>query len=260
MTAAVSKQETLAGTFFAVQDAKKTFQGTNGEMVETLAGVSFAARDGELLAVLGPSGCGKTTLLRVLARELALDGGTIDFSQSLGRGDTAVVWQENSLMAWKTALANVEFALLASGRPAGERRAMAREWIERVGLGEFAKAYPAELSEGMRKRVQLAAALAVRPKLLLADEPFAALDFETRMHIHELLLSLWAESGCTCLFITHDVHEAVALASRILVLTPRPARVREIIENPLPRPRDLRSLYGEAEFHAQVSRIWGCLR
>ena len=247
----------------SIRGASKSFSTQSGERVTVFTDLSFDVYRGEFLALVGPSGCGKSTLLNAICGEVDLDGGSIMVESNGNKGQRrsiSVVWQEDALMPWKTAMANVEFPMIARGVDVEKRRETASKWLKTVGLDGFLHSYPLELSQGMRKRVGIAAALAPHPRILLLDEPFSALDLYTKLEIENELLSLWAEAKITVVMVTHDVHEAVGLADRIIVLTSRPATLRAVHLNPLPRPRNLRSLYGEPQFHDQVRQVWALMK
>jgi NitT/TauT family transport system ATP-binding protein len=228
-----------------VKNLVKTFDTPNGP-VHALERVSLEARRREFLCVIGPSGCGKSTLARILAGledftsgEVLLDGAPIR-----GPGpDRGMVFQAYTLFPWLTVLKNVMFGLevtQACSRDQAEREA--RQWIELVDLKRFTDSYPHQLSGGMKQRVAIARALANRPRILLMDEPFGALDAQTRCQMQFYLLQIWKAVDVTILFITHDLEEAVYLADRILVLDAHPGRVRELVEVPVPRPRSQEQL------------------
>lgn len=211
------------------------------------------------MAILGPSGCGKSTLLNILARVNSLDSGHVEYGFQSSNGKTseiAVAWQEDSLMPWKTVFSNIDFPLIVKNIQEGERHSRVLKWIKLMGLQGFATYYPSELSQGMRKRASLAAALISEPQILLMDEPFSALDPYTKHQIEKEVVGLWESLDTTIVLVTHDIQEAVALADRIVVLSAQPAIVKRILVNPLPRPRDLDSLYGQAEFHEVVRELW----
>ena len=223
-----------------VRDLVKTFASPAGAVV-ALDRVSFQTHRRELMCVIGPSGCGKSTLARVLAGleektggEVLLDGRPIE-----GPGpERGMVFQTYTLFPWLTVLKNVMFGLEVSqglGKAAAEQQA--QEWIDLVGLGRFADAYPHQLSGGMKQRVAIVRALANRPRVLLMDEPFGALDAQTRAQMQSYLLQIWRQVDVTIVFITHDLDEAVYLADRILVLDAHPGRVRDLVEVAVPRPR-----------------------
>jgi ABC-type nitrate/sulfonate/bicarbonate transport system ATPase subunit len=215
----------------------KTF-ATRGGPLRALEGIDLTMADGEFIAIVGASGCGKSTLLRIVAGlqeatdgMLELDGQPLD-----GPGkDRVMVFQQYTLYPWLSARKNIEFGLF--DLPRAERARVAREHLAIVGLAEFADHYPAQLSGGMQQRVAIARALAVRPSILLMDEPFGALDAQTRELMQELLLSIWERDRLSVLFVTHDIDEAVFLSDRICVLSSRPGRIKEMITNPLERPR-----------------------
>jgi NitT/TauT family transport system ATP-binding protein len=223
-----------------VRDLVKDFE-TLHSTVRALDKVSLVAHRREFLCVIGPSGCGKSTLIRILAGlddltsgEVLLDGAPIH-----GPGpDRGMVFQGYTLFPWLTVLKNVMFGLEVTGTCSrGDAERQAREWIALVGLERFTDAYPHQLSGGMKQRVAIARALANRPRILLMDEPFGALDAQTRCQMQSYLLEIWKAVDVTIVFITHDLEEAVYLADRILVLDAHPGRVRELMEVPVPRPR-----------------------
>jgi NitT/TauT family transport system ATP-binding protein len=217
----------------------KTFRSERGVTV-ALEGVDLAIGENEFVALVGTSGCGKSTLLSIAAGLESQDEGiiTIDGEPILAPGlDRGVVFQSYTLLPWLTTLENVEFALQAAGKPVREAREIAQSHLELVGLQGFEKAFPAELSGGMKQRVAIARALSYRPKMLLMDEPFGALDALTRHHMQELLTGIWEKHRLTVLFVTHDVEEAVYLSDRVAVMTNRPGRIKTVVEIDLPRPR-----------------------
>jgi NitT/TauT family transport system ATP-binding protein len=198
--------------------------------------------DGEFVTIVGPSGCGKSTLLHILGGFVRADAGRIRVH---GRDvvapgpDRGMVFQEFALFPWRTVAGNVGWALEVQGRPAAERAAIVERHLELTGLAEFRNHLPGELSGGMKQRVALARVLAFDPEVLLMDEPFGALDAQTREGMQEELMRLWERTGKTIVFVTHDIEEAVYLGDRVVVLTARPARIREELVLELPRPRDL---------------------
>jgi NitT/TauT family transport system ATP-binding protein len=215
-----------------------------GQAVQALHHVDFEAGFGEFVCVLGVSGCGKSTLLQLVAGleppsagEIRLDGVRLDGPHI----DTSIVFQEHGLFPWMTVQANIEFNLLARHVAKAERRRIAGELIRLVGLDGFQEKFPHELSGGMRQRVGIARALSTNPRLMLMDEPFAALDAQTRSIMQDELLRVWQAERRTVIFITHNVDEAIYLADRVVVMTPRPGRIRRVIEVDLPRPRDIAS-------------------
>ncbi|WP_433593501.1 ABC transporter ATP-binding protein [Nocardia sp. CA-145437] len=205
---------------------------------EPVAQVDLSIEPGEIVVLLGPSGCGKSTLLRALSGLLRPSAGSAEVDGvAVGSGaeQCAMMFQEDALLPWRTARRNVEFALKLRGAPRGERRGEARELLAQVGLQDFADHLPSALSGGMRQRVQLARTLATRPRVLLMDEPFGALDAQTRTEMQRLLISVWQRYRTTVLFVTHDVDEALLLADRIVLLTARPARTQRIVTITEPR-------------------------
>jgi NitT/TauT family transport system ATP-binding protein len=238
-----------------VRGVSKVF--ANG--VEALADVSLDVQAGEFLSVLGPSGCGKSTLLRLIAGLAEPTTGTIDWSDERGREDLGFVFQEPTLMPWATALANVALPLKLRGIAKGEREARAAEALDNVGLKGFERVWPRELSGGMKMRVSLARALVVQPRLLLMDEPFAALDEITRHRLNDDLLELWQRSGVTIVFVTHSVFESVFLSQRIVVMTARPGRVSAelAVTTPYPRSQAFRTSAEYAAWCRQASSRLG---
>ena len=222
-----------------IEGLGKTFRTDRGTTV-ALKCVDLAIGDNEFVALVGTSGCGKSTLLSIAAGLETHDEGSIAINgepitaPGLDRG---VVFQSYTLFPWLTAQQNVEFALKASGKSAAEAKDIARSHLHVVGLDGFETAFPAELSGGMKQRVAIARALSYRPKMLLMDEPFGALDALTRHHMQELLTGVWEKHRLTVLFITHDVEEAVYLSDRVAVMTNRPGRIKTIVPVDLPRPR-----------------------
>ena len=237
-----------------VRDLGKRFRSPQGD-VDALRGINFNVHRREFICVIGPSGCGKSTLARILAGldhhtsgEALLDGKPID-----GPGqDRGMVFQGYSLFPWLTVKKNVMFGPLMNGR--GDAESDALLWLELVGLEKFADSYPHQLSGGMRQRVAIARALVNQPRILLMDEPFGALDAQTRAKMQSHLIDIWRNVDVTVLFITHDLDEAIYLADRILVLKAHPGEVQEIIEVPVPRPRSP-SQFNSPEFRATKARL-----
>ena len=219
-------------------------------------------RPGEFVSIVGPSGCGKTTFLNAVDGLLPISGGTLELNgkpiQRPGP-DRAMVFQQASLLPWRTVLGNVVYGLeLAHRTSKRERLERAREFIRLVGLGGFEDAFPTELSGGMQQRVNLARALATDPDILLLDEPFAALDAQTREFMQRELLRIWGATRKTALFITHDIKEAVYLADRVAVFTKRPGRVKKTVDIDLPRPREL-NIKRDQRFLEYEDQIWSSI-
>ena len=226
-----------------IKDVKKVYEGRNGPVV-ALNGANLEIQDNEFICVVGPSGCGKSTLLNILAGlleptsgEILVDGKPVE-GTSVDRG---VVFQQYALFPWLTVKKNVEFGLKLQKKSKEECEAIAMKYIKMVGLEKFTNSYPKELSGGMKQRVAIARAYAVNPSLLLMDEPFGALDAQTRTQLQTELLKTWEEEKKTCFFITHDVEEAILLASRVVVMSARPGRIKEVIDIDIPYPRDQES-------------------
>ena len=218
----------------------RRFNTRDGGSFEALKDVSFSVKDKEFFSIIGPSGCGKTTLLKMVAGLIRPTAGTIEIDgrEVAGPGnDRAMVFQHFVLLPWADILTNIGFGLELRGMSRKESREAARPFLERVGLTRFADHYPHELSGGMQQRVGLARALAVAPDILLMDEPFGALDAQTRQLMQEDLMRLWEEEQKTVIFVTHSMDEAAYLSDRVLVMDTHPGAVREILDVPLARPR-----------------------
>jgi NitT/TauT family transport system ATP-binding protein len=218
------------------------------ELMVALDRVNATVRRGELVTLLGPSGCGKTTLLRLTAGLLAADEGRIAVQGTPLTGprkDACMVFQNFGLLPWRTVLGNVEFPLEIDGVPAAQRREAAGHFIDLVGLGAFAEHYPHELSGGMQQRVGIARALMRKPILIFMDEPFGALDAQTREQLQEDFLKIWSRTGATVIFVTHSIDEALLLSDRIFVFATRPGRIREVIDSPVASER----LTSDVRFH-----------
>jgi NitT/TauT family transport system ATP-binding protein len=223
-----------------ISQLQKTFASPNNTLVTALRDVNFEVRRREFICVIGPSGCGKSTLIRILAGLDHPTGGAVLLDGQAVEGpcrDRGMVFQSYTLFPWLTVLKNVMFGLRMNNVGAAQAEAEAMQWLDLVGLTKFADAYPHQLSGGMKQRVAIARALANKPRILLMDEPFGALDAQTRCQMQKHLLEIWANVDITVLFITHDLDEAILLADRIVVLGANPGHVKEIIEVPVPRPR-----------------------
>ncbi|MBE3590718.1 MAG: ABC transporter ATP-binding protein [Firmicutes bacterium] len=244
-----------------IENVAKTFVSRRGT-VEALAPVSLDVPAGSFVTILGPSGCGKSTLLRIVAGLEEASQGVVRVGgrEVCGPGaDRGMVFQAYSLFPWLTVRENIEFGLRAKGVPPRERRAISDEYLRQIGLEAFADRYPKELSGGMKQRVAIARALANDPQVLLLDEPFGALDAQTRAIMQEHVLGVWEKYHKTILFVTHDIEEAVFMADAVVVMTKRPGRIREVVPVDLPRPRDYHARF-TPEFTALKERLTEIIR
>jgi NitT/TauT family transport system ATP-binding protein len=234
-----------------------------GTTVTALQDINLDVRAGEFLVIVGPSGCGKSTLLDLLGGLAEPTSGRILVDGRLVTGpglDRGIVFQQYALLPWRTAQGNVEFGLEAKHVPRRERAAKAREYLDLVGLHGFADRYPHELSGGMKQRVAIARSLAFDPDVLLMDEPFAALDAQTRDGLQDELLRIWEKTGKTIVFITHGIEEAVYLGQRVAVMTSRPGRIKQIVDIPLASRSATEDLRSDPEFVHYRHEIWKLLR
>jgi NitT/TauT family transport system ATP-binding protein len=232
------------------------------ETVEVLHGLDLDVREGEFISVLGPSGCGKSTFLSILAGLAERGGGDIQISGRQLQGvnpNQGVVFQGYALFPWRTVLENIEVGLEIRGVGRAERRRIADEYLELVGLHGFGSRYPHEISGGMKQRVAIARSLAYEPDVLLMDEPFAALDAQTREILQGELLRIWEQRRKTIVFITHSLDEAIFLSDRVAVMTRRPGAIKAILEVPLPRPRDA-ELRNAPEFVRLRQQAWDMIK
>ncbi|MQA98567.1 MAG: ATP-binding cassette domain-containing protein, partial [Streptosporangiales bacterium] len=230
--------------------------------VRALSDVSLTVGAGEFVSVVGPSGCGKSTLLEIIGGLQSPGSGSVKVGGAPltgPRDETAIIFQDAAMLPWRTVLDNVAFALESRGVGKAERRVRARELLGTVGLADFAAHHPAQLSGGMRQRVAIARAFSTGPDLILADEPFGALDEQTRLLMSHELLRVVERSTCAVLFITHSIQEAVLLSDRVLVMSARPGRVLDEIPVPLPRPRD-QGVPSSEEARGLIDRIWALIR
>ncbi len=241
-----------------VQGVSKAFGA-----VQALVDIHLSVQAGEFLSLIGPSGCGKTTLLKTIAGLVPADAGRVLVGDRtvIGPGrECSVVFQDFALLPWASVQANVEFGLRLRGVAPAERAERALRSIGKVGLAGFEHAYPSQLSGGMQQRVGLARALAVSPQVLLMDEPFASIDEQTRRLFQDDLLSLWSEERKTVVLVTHSMEEAIYLSDRVVVLSPRPGRVHQVLDVPLPRPREAGDVRATADFARLVDGLWKILR
>ena len=241
-----------------IDNVVKKFNGRNGEMV-ALNGVTLDIHDNEFICVVGPSGCGKSTLLNIIAGLLEPTSGQVYCDGELVTGtgtERGVVFQQYALFPWLTVKKNVRFALEMKGIKGKEADDLAMQYLRKVDLEKFANHYPKELSGGMKQRVAIARAYAADPKVLLMDEPFGALDAQTRTQLQSELLETWEKDRKTCFFITHDVDEAIILAQKVIVMSARPGRVKAIIDIDIPYPRDQETKMSP-RFLELKNQIWG---
>ncbi len=247
----------LSSVRVRIDNVYKTFYSRGNETV-ALSGVSLDIHDNEFVSVVGPSGCGKSTLLNIIAGLTAPTEGKVycDGREVTGTGtERGVVFQQYALFPWLTVKKNVMFALEMRGVKGKDAAAGAMKYLEMVDLVKFADHYPKELSGGMKQRVAIARAYAAEPEVLLMDEPFGALDAQTRTQLQTELLATWEREKKTCFFITHDVEEAIILAQRVVIMSARPGRIREIVEVNIPYPRTQETKL-TPEFNALKNRIW----
>ena len=244
-------------TKLKIDNVYKEYQGRNGKTI-ALNGVSLDIKENEFICVVGPSGCGKSTLLNIIAGLLEPTSGTVTLDGKVIEGtgvERGVVFQQYALFPWRTVLKYVMFPLEMKKVPKAEAEAIARKYIKSVGLEGFEKSYPKELSGGMKQRVAIARAYAANPEVLLLDEPFGALDAQTRVQLQSELLETWEKEKKTCFFITHDVDEAVILAQRVIIMSARPGRIKKIVDIDIPYPRT-QATKTDPRFLELKSEIW----
>ena len=244
-------------TKLKIDNVYKEYQGRNGKTI-ALNGVSLDIKENEFICVVGPSGCGKSTLLNIIAGLLEPTSGTVTLDGKVIEGtgvERGVVFQQYALFPWRTVLKNVMFPLEMKKVPKAEAEAIARKYIKSVGLEGFEKSFPKELSGGMKQRVAIARAYAANPEVLLLDEPFGALDAQTRVQLQSELLETWEKEKKTCFFITHDVDEAVILAQRVIIMSARPGRIKKIVDIDIPYPRT-QATKTDPRFLELKSEIW----
>jgi NitT/TauT family transport system ATP-binding protein len=254
-------QAASANAILIVDDIVKRFETPDG-VLTAVDHVSLSVAPGEFVGVIGPSGCGKSTLFNVIGGLLDGYDGVIKVAGERVRGPhpaIGMIFQEESTFPWRNVIDNVAFPLEIAGLPRAERYDRARHFVKLVGLDGFERRYPAELSGGMRQRVSMARTLAAQPKILLMDEPFAALDEQTRLLLGDKVLQIQQQLKQTTLLITHNITEAVQLSDRVVVMTYRPGKVKRMVEIALPRPRSSEIVSSEA-FGRYVAQIWSDLR
>jgi NitT/TauT family transport system ATP-binding protein len=222
-----------------LNEISKTFYSDSGEKIRALEGLNLLVTEGQFITLVGATGCGKTTLLNLIAGLETPDNGQLCLGENLHLGDNvAYVFQHYTLFPWRSTLSNICFGLQMRGIGRKKRKNKAMQLLSKVGLEGFENTYPYELSGGMRQRAAIAQALAIKPKLLLMDEPFGALDDSTRRELQQMLIELWQENRTTILFVTHNIDEAVLLGEKVLVLCERPGRIIREFNVELPRPRN----------------------
>ena len=237
----------------------KRYRTYSGD-VHALSDVSLAIADREFCTIIGPSGCGKSTLLAIVGGLVPVDEGAVAIDGAAVAGPdprrVAMVFQDAGLFPWRTVVENIEFGLELQGVARERRRAVAAELLGPLGLRQFAAKYPRELSGGMRQRVAIGRALAIDSRILLMDEPFGALDEQTRMLMGEWLLEIWRRTRKTVVFVTHSLHEALSLSTRVVVMTARPGRIKSVLELPMAYPRSMES----PEMVALRAKLWSEIR
>ena len=246
----------LSKIFFEQNDPRKPG-------LVALYDISLAIRKNEFVSLLGPSGCGKTTLIRIIAGLLTADRGDVLVNQqgvTAPGHDRCMVFQQFGLLPWRTVLSNVEFGLEIEGMAREERRAVAEKNLELVGLKGFESYYPHQISGGMQQRVGIARALSKKPEILLMDEPFGAVDAQTREQLQEELLKIWAQTETTVVFVTHSIDEAIYLSDRVVVMQARPGRIKEEVRIDLPRPRWEGDVKADPRFAQLRARLRDSLR
>jgi ABC-type nitrate/sulfonate/bicarbonate transport system ATPase subunit len=249
----------VAVVHIAVDRLSKRYETSSGALL-ALDDVSLSVAPQEFCTVIGPSGCGKSTLLALIGGLVAPDAGSVAIDSARVSGPdprrVAMVFQDPGLFPWRTALDNIAFGLELRGVPRAERRRVAADLLGPLGLRDFALRYPRELSGGMRQRVAIGRALAIDAPIVLMDEPFGALDEQTRMLMGEWLLGVWTRARKTVVFVTHSLQEALALSTRVVVMTARPGRIKTVLDLPLPYPRDLEA----PELISFRAKLWGEIR
>lgn len=243
-----------------VKDLTKEFI-VGGRVVTALKSVNLTVKEGEFVCIVGPSGCGKTTLLRILAGLETITSGSIEIVRSTDHLPlNSMIFQDQSVFPWMTVRQNVGFGLACRRVPKHIIRETVDRYISMIGLSKFADAYPYQLSGGMKQRVSVARAFANDPEILLMDEPFAALDEQTKILLHEELLKIWEGSNKTVVFITHSIDEALTLADRVILMTAHPGTFKTSVTVDLPRPRRIAELRGQARFNELFMQLWEILR
>ncbi len=258
-----SPGSTSAGPAIELRDATKRFPTKDGGAFTAIRDVTLDIAAGEFVAVVGPTGCGKSTTLSLVSGLEPASRGTVRVHGIPVNGipeGVGYMFQADAVLPWKNVLDNVALGPRYRGTPKREAEAQARDWIQRVGLTGFEDRYPHQLSGGMRKRVAMAQTLITEPSLLLLDEPFGALDVQTRELMQDELLQLWSGTGAAVVFVTHDLTEAISLADRVVVMTAGPATIKDVVDIDLPRPRRVEEIRLTPEFTEIYKRVWNSLR
>ena len=250
----------MAAPILSLRGVSRRFSSSRND-VSALVDFDLDIAEGEFISIVGPSGCGKSTLLNIIVGLMEASGGTVQYRGSPHHGinpEIGYVTQADNLFPWRSALHNVTFGLEMRGIGTPEdRERRAAKLLDQVGLAGFHTHYRHELSGGMRQRVNIVRTLAYDPKVILLDEPFGPLDAQTRLNLQDLLLKLWQERpGTTIIFVTHDLTEAVALADRVVVMTARPGRIRDVVPVPLDRPRNIFTIHTRPEFRELYDKLW----
>jgi NitT/TauT family transport system ATP-binding protein len=253
----------LAEPAIQLKDVYKQFPSPNNQVFTALRDINLTIESGEFCAIVGPSGAGKSTTLSLISGlDRPSQGEVIVLNEPVRqvRRDVGYVFQSDAVFPWKSVLQNVAIGPIFRGAPKAQAYEAARSWIERVGLKGFEQYYPYQLSGGMRKRLALAQTFIIEPKVLLMDEPFSALDVQTRALMEDELLYMWGSTMASVVFVTHDLEEAIALADRVVVLTAAPATVKGVFKVDLPRPRNVTEIRFDANFVKLYQEIWESLR
>ena len=255
-------KDSKAEPIIEIRDVAKVFESTTASRVTALEGCNLNIHDGELVGLVGPSGCGKSTLLNLISGlddisggEILVEGEKVTEPRKIG-----YVFQQDTLLPWRNVRGNAEFALEINGMEKAERLEIAAEWLNKLGLGDFYDHYPHQLSGGMRKRLQLASVLSTGPNILLMDEPFGPLDAQTRTLIEDDFLKLWSEAGMTVMFVTHDLAEAIAMCTRVVIITARPGKVKSEYDINLPSELSTTDRRMAPGYQDLFTSIWADLR
>lgn len=253
----------LAPAAVSVRGLSHAFEGADGSPAPVLVDINLEVGKSEFVAIVGPSGCGKTTLMNLIAGLESAQTGQLEVAghcPQVGDRQVGYLFARDALLPWRTVLGNAELAMEIGGVGKAERQERAMSLLGDVGLAPSAHSYPAQLSQGMRQRVAIARTLATTPDLLMLDEPFSALDAQTKLLLQDTFAGLWAHLSSTVVLITHDLSEAIALADKVVLMTARPGRIKRVFPVDLPRPRSIMNLQGEAAYHRIYEQLWGELR